>query len=310
MKKLVIGITGKARHGKDTFAKYLKQGLDIYLLNSANVQIIRLSDPLKDMAKKAFLWDDDTIENKKDEIDKNYGISPRQVLQTLGTEWGQFTLSVYSPEFASTTGRKLWIKNILSRIKNSDIDIAIVPDVRFVHEHKEFFDDKEVLYFSIKIIRPDFQGITESNHVSETEMDAIVHDIEIYNDSTLSDLQRKATKLIVPRILSLVNRVYVAGGISKVENFNYNNFMRVKEILESYGWEVHTPFDLDLPKNLPWDLYMHYCLPKMLMCPHVYMLNGWEDSDGACMEHQIAVALKKRIFYESRQDLLDGSFKW
>ena len=49
--------------------------------------------------------------------------------------------------------------------------------------------------------------------------------------------------------------------------------------------------------------YMHLTLAAVELCDAVYMLQDWEDSPGAIMEHETAVALGKRIIHEGEGPL-------
>ena len=64
-------ISGKARHGKDTVAKMIRDYYERIGLNTINLQY---STPIKEYAKKISSWDG-SEETK-----------PRELLQTLGTE--------------------------------------------------------------------------------------------------------------------------------------------------------------------------------------------------------------------------------
>ena len=122
---MIIGITGLARHGKDTTADFVCDLIPGFYKCS-------LADTMKDAAAVIFGWGYDHLYGDlKDVVDPEYGISPRHVLQSLGTEWGQYKLSEYD-SFRETTGRLLWTKALLRTI--SDDDNAVIADVRFPHE--------------------------------------------------------------------------------------------------------------------------------------------------------------------------------
>ena len=71
-KPLIIPIMGKARNGKDSFAKFLKE--EIEERTGENVLIIRYADYLKFVLEKYFNWD-----GNKDEKGRN-------LLQHIGTD--------------------------------------------------------------------------------------------------------------------------------------------------------------------------------------------------------------------------------
>ena len=123
---MIIGITGHARHGKDTTADFICD------LMAPSFYKCALADKMKDAAAVIFGWGYDHLYGDlKRRIDPEWGISPRHVLQSLGTEWGQYKLSEYD-SFRETTGRLFVDKGPLRTIDNDEN--AVIADVRFPHE--------------------------------------------------------------------------------------------------------------------------------------------------------------------------------
>lgn len=110
----LIGITGKARSGKDTLARF---GFTQYGFTR-----IAFADPLKLAAQHIFglsheqTWDDDL----KEVVIPFWNMSPRQMFQLLGTESVKGT-------FGDDTWMKRWI---LSYSLMRETDDIVVPDVR------------------------------------------------------------------------------------------------------------------------------------------------------------------------------------
>jgi len=79
----LIGLTGPAGSGKDTVARLLCE-------QHGFVQIA-FADPLRAMLKAGLGLTDEHFNNREDkEAPLEWlGKSPRQLLQTLGTEWGR-----------------------------------------------------------------------------------------------------------------------------------------------------------------------------------------------------------------------------
>ena len=77
----LIGICGKARSGKDTAADYIVEecGFNKY----------SMADPIRSMLDSIGV---DPSFNKEDPVDR-FGKSPRQMMQTLGTEWMRNTVN-------------------------------------------------------------------------------------------------------------------------------------------------------------------------------------------------------------------------
>ena len=177
----IIAITGHARHGKDTLADYLviRYGYAKY----------SLAAPLKAAACAMFGWSACDIETEKDCIDARYGITPRQVLQALGTEFGQRTLCDMFPAFASATGRKLWIRSLLAR--SASEPRLVISDMRFPHEAEEA---KAAGAYIIKVVRPSWP--VDLSHESESAVAQITPDTIITNGADIPALDRQLDVLM------------------------------------------------------------------------------------------------------------------
>lgn len=79
----IFGFTGAARSGKDTAAAFLQARLGGYRYAFA--------DPLRAMLLAGFGIDMNELywQERKEEVIPAFGVSPRQMMQTLGTEWGR-----------------------------------------------------------------------------------------------------------------------------------------------------------------------------------------------------------------------------
>lgn len=93
---------------------------------------------------------------------------------------------------------------------------------------------------------------------------------------------------------------YIAGPMTGIENYNFDNFNRVSDVLRQQGWEVLNPADAGIVEGATWEDYMAYCLTQIGQCGAMYMLKGWEMSRGACLEQLIADRLGMKIIYEDR----------
>lgn len=95
--------------------------------------------------------------------------------------------------------------------------------------------------------------------------------------------------------------IYVAGPMTGHENYNFDNFNRVADMLRAEGWTVHNPADHGAIEGATWEDYMSYDLTKVGLCGAMYMLKGWQMSRGACLEQLIAQNLNFQIIYEDAQ---------
>lgn len=156
----VICISGKARHGKDTFASMLKDHLENC---GQRVLITHFADLLKYICKNFFSWD-----GQKNE-------EGRTLLQYVGTDVIRSQNPAYWTKF---------IISILSMFPN-EWEYVIIPDCRFPNEF-ECFKDNNFETYLVRIERPFFDsGLTEQQlqHPSETALDEYKADCYVVNTS-------------------------------------------------------------------------------------------------------------------------------
>ena len=150
----IITISGKARHGKDTFARMLKEKLTA---ENKQVYLYSYASPLKMIARDQF-----NFNGEKDE-------AGRSLLQYLGTDR------------VRGHNENAWINITKVIIAETlyDADYIIIPDCRFPNEVSEW---GESLLMSIKVIRKGFESeLTETQkaHASETAMNDFHFDLEL-----------------------------------------------------------------------------------------------------------------------------------
>lgn len=154
-KMRLIGIAGQARSGKDTLASYLLDNLDGIWLRSS------FADPIKEMLRAIGV---DCSDDKKAVVDESYGVTPRHMMQTLGTEWGRNLID-----------NDIWVK-AFARLNAGKC--VIVPDVRFENE-------ADLVRANGVLIRLTGRGGIGSNHVSENPIGFKEGDIVIDNSRDL-----------------------------------------------------------------------------------------------------------------------------
>ena len=217
---LLIGIVGQNRAGKDTLAQYLVENYQFRQYS--------LAQPIKDIARILFNFNEDQLEgNAKEKIDDEWGISPRQFFQQFGTEIMQKDIYNYLPGLKQKIPIKtFWISKTIKNIQNDRTNGQlkhVIADVRFLHEANQIL---EMGGYLIKIERPSKEEIKENNdfndiisicpiadetHIRETlhhESQTQVNDIEdkkvyckIINKGTLKEFETKI-KTEITKILS------------------------------------------------------------------------------------------------------------
>jgi len=112
-------------------------------------------------------------------------------------------------------------------------------------------------------------------------------------------------------------RVYVSGPMSGIKNYNWPEFAKAREALKNEGWEVITPHTMDATEGDNYykeritgvwqsDKRGEYLRRDIQMLRDgevgaVYMLKGWEASQGARLEHDVAVATGLKVLYEDAE---------
>ncbi len=93
-------------------------------------------------------------------------------------------------------------------------------------------------------------------------------------------------------------RIYISGKISGLEPSEYREkFQTAEEHLRAQGHDVINPAIMDV-YNLSWPEYMAVDGVLVGICDAIYMLDNWQDSNGAKMEKEQAEKLGRKIMYE------------
>jgi hypothetical protein len=157
-KMRLIGIAGRAHSGKDTVSNYLIEHLDYQWQRSA------FADPIKAMLAAIGV---DCSDDNKDLIDSRYGVTPRHMMQTLGTEWGRGLIA-----------DDIWVKAVSTSGAGRDL---IVPDVRRDNE-------ADLIRKHGLLIHLTGRGGIAGTHASEKTLPVQLGDLVIDNSGTLEDL--------------------------------------------------------------------------------------------------------------------------
>lgn len=153
---MLIGLYGKARSGKTTVSDYLQREHRFGDLSFAH--------PLKALVAELFDMTLDQLydETLKEKIDLRYGMSPRRILQHLGTD-------VFREIYPN-----IWVDHLIRRyrkIKSPGLRF-VVSDVRFKNEKEAIEKEGGVVW---KIVRKDNPGSSSGiqGHQSECDLDDI-----------------------------------------------------------------------------------------------------------------------------------------
>lgn len=172
---ILIGVTGKARAGKDTFAKGLV---------ARGFQRVAFADPLKYITahiadEPSSLYHDDVT---KEEYSEGLGMTRRKGLQLLGTEGVR---NVFGPDIWANRALRRWVRNGRPN--------TVITDVRFDNEA-----DLIIAHggFVVRIVRPGHDNLVSgaAGHVSEQGVSDERVLITVENSGTVEQLMAMAAE--------------------------------------------------------------------------------------------------------------------
>ena len=172
---MIIGISGKARHGKDTAAFLLQEHFAFRRLAFADV--------LKAACAEIFGFDHAQLYGeRKEELDPHWCNTPRYYLQQVGVALRQVSADI-------------WIHAGMRKITTSPLADWVVTDVRFPNEADAI---RRAGGYVIRINRPDAPPLPAeaAAHTSETALDDYPHfAARVENAGNMADLEGKMVQL-------------------------------------------------------------------------------------------------------------------
>lgn len=195
---MIIGLCGLKRSGKDTTADYLVENYGFLKYS--------LADPMKKAIKEIFLFNDEQLwGDKKEVIDRRYGVTPRQILQVFGTELMQYDIHEHLPDL-KIQKRKMWVERFrkwytsflsyfAQTYEMTGEDLAppiVISDVRFPHEVEVL---EEMGAKIVRVVRYPLPG-NDDKHISETEQLEIEEDYTLYGMDNIPTLYKEIDKLM------------------------------------------------------------------------------------------------------------------
>lgn len=172
--KRLIGIMGLARVGKDTATAHL---CDTYGMES-----YAFADPIKSMLTGVF---GDLFRDGDREVPIDWlGKSPRQLMQTLGTEWGR---EIVHPDLWVLVADQMWKKY-------QEIGWGagvVLSDVRFRNEAEWILAQGGLL---ISLSRDGVASV--ATHVSEQNIPFDLANVSLENNGTVEELAAAVTATV------------------------------------------------------------------------------------------------------------------
>jgi phosphomevalonate kinase len=183
---MIIGISGKQRTGKDTFAGFLKSALHA---QGYAFSIKSLSSPIKIAYAQSIGITLAELEATK--------ADHREALQSLGNG-------------ARQTDPDIWIKKLIASCQPNDC--IIIADVRYQNEYK-WIRDRGGMVIRIetdRLLRARRGDLKHEDHISEVDLDGLkqgAFDKIVYNNSdqrTLSDNAHSFIRALAPRLCEFI----------------------------------------------------------------------------------------------------------
>lgn len=176
---MIIGLHGQKGFGKSTVAQHLQA------VSTRDWTVGMFAGKLKGMIAHLLGCTVQDLEDRefKEQIIPEFGVTPRYLMQTLGTEWGR------------SIKEDFWVQTLMREYQNMQAGPFkfnwIVSDVRFPNEAQAIRDAGGLL---ITITR---QGIPmEDTHPSETALNSWDDwDYRIGNHGTLEQLKEEVIKM-------------------------------------------------------------------------------------------------------------------
>ncbi|MDN5399336.1 MAG: deoxynucleotide monophosphate kinase [Pseudomonas sp.] len=179
MRPILIGLTGRARSGKTTAAEHLAQ---TYLLEQ-----YAFADPLRDGLMAIFNLDPTDFEGDRKEQPLGWlDCSPRQLMQSMGTEWAR-----------NTVHPNVWVKLAEQNLEYMTKALGavlgfVVSDVRFENEADLIRRRGGTV---IHILRPN--ALAVNPHISEAGIAANSADLTLPNYGTVEGFLRSLDEVFL-----------------------------------------------------------------------------------------------------------------
>jgi len=170
--KIIIAFSGYKSNGKDTCCNYL--------VNKYKFVKLSFAEPLKQACKCIFnLTDDELYGDSKENINKIWNITPRKIMQFVGTELFRNQINKLIPDI----NNDIWVEILKQKIINNENKFIVISDLRFDNEYIML---KKLNAVIIKINRTNYNIL--DNHESENQLINKVMDYELYNNDSLEIL--------------------------------------------------------------------------------------------------------------------------
>jgi hypothetical protein len=142
-------------------------------------------------------------------------------------------------------------------------------------------------------------------HLRRASAHPAAHDLGAMADALMAKMrpapmepaapQPASAQVAVSRIVHLradrERRIYIAGPMTGLPEYNFPAFNAAAERLRGDGWHVENPAEHGHVAGAEWSDYLRWDLSRVVTVAAVYLLPGWPQSKGATLEVTVARAL-------------------
>ena len=183
----IIGLTGAAGSGKDTIADYLVEHHDFHKISFA--------EPLRRGLQAMFgipmhMLQDRAIKHLP--LNVLGGKSIREVMNTLGTEWGRE--NVADDIWLTTAGMKLTQLRAQASLGHNNVKGIVISDVRFYNERDWLEAQGGVVWHVRRPGNP--YALPPESHVSQQGLAIGLEDSVITNDGDIEFLHKRVLGIL------------------------------------------------------------------------------------------------------------------
>ena len=95
-------------------------------------------------------------------------------------------------------------------------------------------------------------------------------------------------------------KVYISGKISGLDFKEVKKrFLEAEGFLESLGIEAVNPLKNGLSVDDAWIKHLCRDIELLHECSHIYMMDGWQEGTGSCVEYDFAIRTGKTVLFAS-----------
>ena len=170
---MIIGLAGKKQSGKTTVAEILR--------DMSGFKMESFADPIRKFVAELCGYTPKELEEFKESPHRIFGVTPRHIMQTLGTEWGREMIS-----------QTIWTDRLRMVLRHGPVTDVVIHDVRFENEAEMIRKMGGHIVHVARHPEPD----KFDSHVSEAGVSVIGLDFYMPNYGSIDELHTEVKDLV------------------------------------------------------------------------------------------------------------------